>query len=406
MHFIENEKSETKLIDSFWMSNNNVAAQAAFVYPVPEGSYSVNISCEGLQAVDHIGGDEDGYWIGIVAYTNNSSDNWGIGNYKGCSFENYLATNTWRPGHKDLTLNDCQFKEGQIVERDSIISFKVKATGSDACFYLMSPKTMKTDKYNYVVSYGGYTNKRMEFGTISVTFDESDVEATRLSRHSRAPTRVHHVRISEEYCQPLGVIVDNGLYDANPPATKQNDKQDTSEEAVQKEVIHEEVKQEEVDTNNTAEETVSSSSEPDIAVQEYEAATSTIPDAEEDVLPSKEELSKKPVDSKGTTLPKPKEPEVLGVYQGQAIYPEDVPLGTREKLREAARAPSTLLYNQAPKQSKSFLGRLVEGNKGTKTSAPSTVSGSNMTREQLNEYNRIRKSLGVTAAKQYKANLS
>jgi hypothetical protein len=378
MQYIENEKCETKVIDSFWSTNNNVSAQAAFVYPVPEGSYSVNISCEGFQSVDHIGGNEDGYWIGLIAYSNSSGDNWGVGNYKGCSFKNFLATNTWRPGHKDLKLNDCQFTDGQIVERDAVMSFHVEATGTDACFYLMAPKTMKTDKYNYVVSYGGYTNKRMEFGTISVTCDESDVEAERITRHAETPIRSKHILVSERYEEPLPTIINQGLCDVKTPEQEQT-------------LVDEEDRQ-----------TVST--EPDIALQEYEAATAEIPDAEEDVLPSKEQLSSKPLDTSGNTIPKPKEPEVLGTYQGQNIYPEDVPPLVRQRLREAAKAPSTLLYERTPKKSNNFLTRFVEANRSPTTPAAPTVStASNMTREQLAEYTRIRKSLGLTAAKEYKA---
>lgn len=381
MQYIENEKCETKTIDSFWSTNNNVSAQAAFVFPVPEGSYSVNISCEGLQSVDHIGGNEDGYWIGLIAYSNSSGDNWGVGNYKGCVFTNFLATNTWRPGHKDLKLNDCQFTDGQIVERDAVMSFHVEASGKDACFYLMAPKTMKTDKYNYVVSYGGYTNKRMEFGTISVTCDESDVEALRMTRHSECPTRVNNILIDEGYCQPLSTITDQGLCDVQTPGQDQ-------------EVVEED------------RQTVSTES--DIALKEYEAATAQIPDAEEDAFPSREQLSSKPVDTSGEEIPKPRSPsnEVLGVYQGQPIYAEDVPPGTRQKLRDAAKAPSTLLYDKTPKRSKSILSRFIEGNRSSvESAAPSTATTSNLTREQLREYTRIRNTLGLTAAKEYKARL-
>lgn len=382
MQYIENEKCETKVIDSFWSTNNNVSAQAAFVYPMPEGSYSVNISCEGFQSVDHIGGNEDGYWIGLIAYSNSTGDNWGVGNYKGCTFKNFLATNTWRPGHKDLKLNDCQFTDGQIVERDAVMSFHVDATGTDACFYLMAPKTMKTDKYNYVVSYGGYTNKRMEFGTISVTCDEADVEAERIARHSETPARVNHILIYERYEDVLPTVENTGLFDAATPV-----QENTTVEEDDKQTV---------------------STEPEIALQEYEAAVAEIPDAEEDVLPSKEQLSSKPVDTSGEEIPKPKpkpkEPEVLGTYQGQNIYPEDVPPVVRQKLREAAAAPSTMLYDRAPKGTKSILSRFVEGNRSKASpAAPSMSTNSNMTREQLREYTRIRNSLGLTAAKEYKA---
>jgi len=382
MQYIENEKSETKVIDAFWNSNNNVSAQAAFMFPMPEGSYSVNISCEGLQSVDHIGGNEDGYWIGLIAYSNSTGDNWGVGNYKGCEFKNLLITNTWRPGHKDLKLNDCQFTDGQIVERDAVISFHVDASGKDASFYLMAPKTMKTDKYNYVVSYGGYTNKRMEFGTISVTCDESDVEATRIKRHSMTPARQNHLLVSEEYEFPLDTIVDNGLYDLTPP------------------------EEEEFAPDEEDKQTVSTEPEAAAAIRDYELATSEIPDANEGTLPTKEQLSSKPVDSQGVVLPRPraKSPEILGTYQGVNIYPEDVPPVAREKLREAAKLPSTMLYDKTPK--KSFLSRFVESNKSSLVSdAPSTTaSSSGLKGDKLKEYTRIRKSLGQTAANEYRAN--
>jgi len=389
MQYIENEKCETRTIESFWNSNNNVAAQAAFVFSVPEGSYSVNISSEGLQSVDHIGGSDDGFWIGLIAYSNASDDNWGVGNYKGCTFKNLMITNSWRPGHKDLKLNGCQFTDGQIVERDAVISFHLEAQGKDAKFCLTAPRTMKTDKYNYVVSYGGYTNKRMEFGTISVTFDEADVEAERLARHHNTPRRKHHVLLSEGYEFSKYGLRDKDLYDRvesdseedTPPAQQQEERTETR----------------------------SDSSDGDSALRAYEAATAVIPDAEEGALPSREDLTKKPIDTLGNLLPKPKpkEPEVLGTYQGQNIYPEDVPPGIRQRLREAAKAPTTALYSKAPKRDyKSILSRFVESNRNTKDdAAPSEATNTTMTTEQAKEYTRIRNSRGLTAAREYKASL-
>jgi len=139
---------------------------------------------------------------------------------------------------------------------------------------------------------------------------------------------------------------------------------------------------------------------------EYEAATESIPDAAPNILPSKSEMSSRPVDYDGRSLPKPQTKEILGTYQGQNITPDDVPPVIAEKLREVSRAPSTLLYDRQPKQPKSFLSRFVETNKTSLAPPGSQSSTSGMTREQASEYTRIRRSLGLTAAKEYKANLA
>lgn len=392
--YIENEVSEQRTVKAWWSSNNSVQAQAAFTFPVPPGEYSVNISCEGLQSVDHIGGNRDGYWIGLIAYQNQSGDYWGVGNYVGCEITNLLGTNTWRPGHEDLELNNCKFTDGQIVERDAVISFHVKAKGADPRFYLVAPKTMKADKYNYVVSYGGYTDKRMEFGTISITVDESEVEAERYSRHMSTIRRADNQdygwmdvlpsynpeRIPEqEDEQP---VVDKEMYAKSPVDTLSSNSDTEAEKAF-------DLREDELTR----------------ATLEYEAATASIPDAAPDVLPSKSEMSNKPIDQEGRSLPKSQTKEVLGTYQGQNITSDDVPPVIAEKLREVSRAPSTLLYDRQPKQPKNFLSRFVESNKASLVSPGSQSSTSGMTREQASEYTRIRKSLGLTAAKQYKANL-
>ncbi|APG76603.1 hypothetical protein 3 [Wenzhou tombus-like virus 6] len=51
---------------------------------------------------------------------------------------------------------------------------------------------MKTDRYNFVVSYGGYTYKRMEFGTISVTLDENEVKGVSRPRKEHKSISAAH----------------------------------------------------------------------------------------------------------------------------------------------------------------------------------------------------------------------
>lgn len=393
--YIENETSEQRTVKAWWNSNNSVQAQAAFIFPIPAGEYSVNISCEGLQSVDHIGGNRDGYWIGLIAYQNQSGDYWGVGNYVGCDITNLLGTNTWRPGHEDLELNGCKFTDGQIVERDAVISFHVKARGADPKFYLMAPKTMKSDKYNYVVSYGGYTDKRMEFGSISVTVDESDVEAQRYNRHTSTVRRTEN--------RDYGWLSVLPTYDPNQVPEREEE-----QPMVDKEMDSKSPVKPLSPTSDTEAERAFDLKEEELtrARLEYEAATESIPDAAPDILPSKSEMSSRPIDYDGRSLPKPQTKEILGTYQGQNITPDDVPPVIAEKLREVSRAPSTLLYDRQPKQPKSFLSRFVETNKTSLAPPGSQSSTSGMTREQASEYTRIRRSLGLTAAKEYKASLA
>lgn len=381
-----------------------MAAQAAFIFPLTTGSYHVYISCEGLQSVDHIGGDTDGYWIGLIAYNSQANDYWGVGQYSDCTITNYLSTSSWRPGHPDLKLNDCTFKGGQFVERDAVISFHIVAKSDNAKFYLMAPKTMKTDTYNFVVSYGGYTNKKMEFGSITVTIDEADDEAPSSTKHEYL-TQLKTGQVFDEYDTTAYPTLEQSRQAILEMERNSARKDLTVEQAVvrntdaldpiESESVKSEVKEEPDSPQDSETE----------AEKAYDLAARNIPDATEDVLPSKQELSNKPIDSAGQQLPKPR--EVLGTYQGAPIYPEDVPPVAREKLREAARSSSTLLYDRKPQNSssKSLLSRFIDKNKSpvAEGSRASTYSG--MTREQLKEYTRIRNSLGVTAAKEYKASL-
>lgn len=393
LQYIEDEQCEKRQIRAWWNGNNGVAAQAAFIFPLPPGEYSVNIQTEGQQSVDHIGGNTDGYWIGLIAYTNNNDDNWGIGNYTGCSISKFIATNSWRPGHNDLELNKCRFDKGQVIERDCIMSFHVVASGENPKFYMMAPKTMKADKYNYVVSYGAYSDKRMEFGSISVCCDESASEADRIYKHENTRIRSNH-------------LISHGQSRLLPDLSQE---QSSTERTVRTRPELPHVSDDESDGP--------SPSSPTEAERLYDLAVGLVPDALNEVLPSKEMLSKRPIDADGRSLPRsysperrPRtrsaSPEYLGTYQGQNIYSDDIPPYAAEQLREASRLPSTALYSRKPKNtSKSFLSRLIESNKSEQSGAASEATTSRMSKAQLDEYTRIRKSLGVTKAKEYKASL-
>nr|QBA69698.1 putative P5 protein [Peach associated luteovirus] len=143
-----------------------------FIFPLDEGDWYVDIVCEGYQAVMAIGGDEDKKWLGFIAYNDDEQSNWNVGNYRNVVCSELLVTSSWKFGHKDLVLNGCNFQRGQVIERDSVITFKVKSGSGGGEFFLVGPPVMKTEKYNYVVSYGGYTDKTMEFGSITVCADE------------------------------------------------------------------------------------------------------------------------------------------------------------------------------------------------------------------------------------------
>nr|UYL94468.1 MAG: ORF5 [Panicum distortion mosaic virus] len=141
------------------------------VVPVPQGTWSVQISAEGYQPTSSTTDPNVGKVDGLIAY-DDSSEGWNIGIGKNVAISNNRADNTWKYGHPDLEVNSCHFNQKQCLERDGIISFHIETTGEDANFFLVSPPVQKLSKYNYAVSYGAWTDRDMEIGLITITLDQ------------------------------------------------------------------------------------------------------------------------------------------------------------------------------------------------------------------------------------------
>lgn len=178
--YVENENFYWFQIAAQWYSNTNTKAVPMFVFPVPDGEWSVEISTEGYQATSSTTDPNKGRIDGLIAY-DNSNEGWNIGVGSNVTITNNKADNSWKYGHPDLEINSCHFNQNQVLERDGVISFHIKATGKEANFFLVAPPVQKTSKYNYAVSYGAWTERDMEFGLITVTLDEK--------RNSGSPTR-------------------------------------------------------------------------------------------------------------------------------------------------------------------------------------------------------------------------
>lgn len=178
--YVENENFYWFQIAAQWYSNTNTKAVPMFVFPVPIGEWSVEISTEGYQATSSTTDPNKGRIDGLIAY-DNSNEGWNIGAGSNVTITNNKADNSWKYGHPDLEINSCHFNQNQVLEKDGIISFHIKATEKEANFFLVAPPVQKTSKYNYAVSYGAWTDRDMEFGLISVTLDEK--------RSSGSPTR-------------------------------------------------------------------------------------------------------------------------------------------------------------------------------------------------------------------------
>lgn len=378
MKYIKNEAVVDRLISSSWWVNTSVNSQAIFVFDINPGSYSVNISCEGQQSVDHVGGATEGHWLGLIAYGNQSDDNWGVGVYSNCTITKYINTATWRPGHKDLELNGCRFNDGQIVERDAVMSFHVAAS-NQARFYLAAPKTQKADKYNYVVSYGGYTDKTMEFGTITVTIDEQDDEARRVERHVESLQRIGHVQLAHEWgtLLPLGstLQLSNNYIDSvskepevlAAPSVRESLVSDTDSDSEERKVIKEQV------------EKVFPTSE---QIAEYEKASSEIPDFT--------------VSTEGDVDFEPPKPPHMQPIPGYKVGLTKPPVYRTDQIT----VPNVQVTNK-PKNagfSKLF-------SRSRSPDASSTVSNSRLSGEEWRTYYRIEREQGKTAALRYKASL-
>nr|WEY07686.1 P5 [Brassica yellows virus] len=191
-------------VDARWYSSNNVKAVPMYVFPVPEGAWSVEISTEGYQPTASTTDPNKGKVDGMIAYSDDQSEVWNVGINQNCNITNLKADNSWKYGHPDMEINNCHFNQGQVLEMDGTISFHVETTGSDASFFLVGPAVQKQSKYNYAVSYGAWTDRDMELGLISVSLDEKDgsrgsaMKRPRREGHSKAVSTWETINLPEK----------------------------------------------------------------------------------------------------------------------------------------------------------------------------------------------------------------
>lgn len=184
MYKWEDESWTSVKLSASYLQNDQVEATPYFLIPSSKGKFSVYIECEGFQAVKSIGGKADGCWGGLIAY-NRKKDGWQARASAGTVLSNYRSTTTVINGHPDCEVNDCKFKPDRGVESDLICSFHLEAE-DDSYWALQAPPIQKSSDYNYVVSYGGYTEKSIEWGSVSISIDEVNQTASASPWRGRA----------------------------------------------------------------------------------------------------------------------------------------------------------------------------------------------------------------------------
>nr|QRW41685.1 MAG: hypothetical protein [Geolu virus] len=103
--------------------------------------------------------------------------------YSACKITNYLAAETVVYGHPDMKVNGCDVTD-QVVECDFSGSFHLEADG-DGYFAVQAPPVRKSDHYNFSVSYGNFTDKFLELGTVSISIDEVNSNSSGRNRGLR-----------------------------------------------------------------------------------------------------------------------------------------------------------------------------------------------------------------------------
>nr|UCR98709.1 P3-P5 fusion protein [Strawberry polerovirus 1] len=168
----ENESWTDTVLTANYSKNDRVEAIPYFLVPVAKGTHRVYIECEGDYGVKSIGGKADGCWGGIICF-DSKKDGWMARPYSSCKMTNYKARTTFVCGHPDAELNGCKFPKERGVESDCQISFHLEVE-DDGYFAMQPPPIQKSHEYNYDTSYAAYTDKNMEWGSISISIDEVD----------------------------------------------------------------------------------------------------------------------------------------------------------------------------------------------------------------------------------------
>nr|UYL94462.1 MAG: ORF5 [Guiyang Paspalum paspaloides solemo-like virus 1] len=200
MYFWKDEAWSVETLSAGYSINNRERATPFFLVPVEKGKYSVYVQCEGFKAVKAKGGSNDGRMSGFIT-DNSGQAGWRAYNYDGCVISNYKASNDRVQGHPDLKVNGCSFTD-QLVETDFYCSFHLEVA-TEGYFGVQAPPIEKSDHYNYVVSYANFTEKVMEWGSVSIAMDEVNEGAYRGSKWDK--TAPVNARLSGQISAPSEV---------------------------------------------------------------------------------------------------------------------------------------------------------------------------------------------------------
>jgi len=162
----EESLSVTRVVNSSYVS-------IGILFPLNKvADFRVHIACEGQQNVrDKTADGSKEEWKGLISF-NQARGGYGVQAWSGCSVSNLQADLSCVLGHQDASINGSSLSE-QVIEWDYMASCDVKVTTVPAYLVLFLPSIEKDQHYNFVVSYGGFSWKTMEFGDLSITFDEA-----------------------------------------------------------------------------------------------------------------------------------------------------------------------------------------------------------------------------------------
>lgn len=182
----ENEHWSNENFTANYLQNDREKATPYFLIPADKGEFTVYIETDGEYKVRAITDPNKGKWAGFVAF-NADQDGWFAREYSGVKISNYQATRSFVVGHPDAEVNNCHFQGSRAVESDYYCSFDLSVAEDGAYWAMQAPPIQKSDDYNYVVSYGGYSDKDLEWGMLSISIDEKDEDGFSRHRRVRAP---------------------------------------------------------------------------------------------------------------------------------------------------------------------------------------------------------------------------
>lgn len=165
----EDEKWTGATLNAGWIESEidkRSGATPYYLFPTKVGEFSVYMECNGFQVAKHNPNNE---WLGFIGYSN-TQQNWRISEYSGCQISNLKSAGRLIPGWKDVKVNGCDVSD-QAIEADLACSFHLSVK-ADGHWRMIGPTVQRNDHYNFVVSYGGWDWREMEFGVVSVSVDE------------------------------------------------------------------------------------------------------------------------------------------------------------------------------------------------------------------------------------------